>query len=43
LIDDDTKIEGRLEVGSAATVDYRATGGQNIASHIVVRPVGHLH
>jgi hypothetical protein len=43
LIDDDTKIDGRLEVGSAATVDYRSTGGQNIASHIVVRPAGHLH
>ena len=38
LIDDDTKIDGRLEVGSAATVDYRTDGGTNIASRVVVRP-----
>ena len=37
LIDDETKIVGKLEIGSAATVDYRTDGGNNIARHIVVR------
>ena len=37
LIDDQTSIVGRLEVGSAATVDYRTDGARNIARHIVVR------
>jgi hypothetical protein len=43
LIDDETKIVGRLEVGSAATVDYRTDGGNNIASHIVVRSTIRSH
>ena len=38
LIDDTTKCEGRLEVGSIATVDYRTDGGNNIALHVVVQP-----
>jgi hypothetical protein len=38
LIDDTTKCEGRLEVGSVATVDYRTDGANNIAVHIVVQP-----
>ena len=37
-IDDDTKVEGRLEVGATATVDYRTDAGNNIAQHVVVRP-----
>jgi hypothetical protein len=41
MIDDDTKIDGRLEVGAAATVDYRTDGSTNIATHIVVRPAIH--
>lgn len=36
LIDDTTKVEGRLEVGSQATVDYRTDEGNNIATHVVV-------
>jgi hypothetical protein len=43
LIDDQTKIVGKLEVGSAATVDYRTDGGNNIARHIVVRSAIHSH
>ena len=31
LIDDQTRIVGKLEAGSAATVDYRTDGGNNIA------------
>jgi hypothetical protein len=38
LIDDATKVEGRLEVGSVATVDYRTDEGNNIALHVVVQP-----
>jgi hypothetical protein len=37
LIDDTTKVEGRLEVGSNATVDYRTDEGNNIALHVVVQ------
>src|SRR5579859_2017786 len=37
LIDDTTKVEGRLEVGSQAAVDYRTDEGNNIATHVVVR------
>jgi hypothetical protein len=38
LIDDTTKVEGRLEVGAQATVDYRTDDGNNIAIHVVVQP-----
>jgi hypothetical protein len=38
LVDDSTKVEGRLEVGAVATVDYRTDAGNNIALHVVVRP-----
>ena len=38
LIDDTTTVEGRLEVGAHATVDYRTNDGTNIATHVVVQP-----
>ena len=38
LVDDDTKVEGKLNVGSQATVEYRSADGRNIAIHVVVRP-----
>jgi hypothetical protein len=38
LVDDTTKVEGKLEIGSVATVDYRTDGGNNIALHVVVQP-----
>jgi hypothetical protein len=37
LIDDATKIEGKLAVGSVVTVDYRNDGADNIAVHVVVK------
>lgn len=40
MIDDTTKVEGRLEVGSQAVVDYRTDEGNNIATHVVVRSSG---
>jgi hypothetical protein len=42
LIDDATKVEGRLEVGTMATVDYRTDDGNNIALHVVVQPANSL-
>src|SRR5205807_2313299 len=38
LVDDDTKVEGKLKVGSQATVEYRSADGKNIAIHVVVTP-----
>lgn len=36
LVDGDTKVEGRLRIGSQATVEYRSADGKNIAVHVVV-------
>lgn len=38
VIDSNTKIEGKLAIGSHATVDYRAEGQQLVATHVVVLP-----
>jgi hypothetical protein len=38
VINSDTKIEGKLAVGSQATVDYCAEGHQLIATQVVVLP-----
>jgi hypothetical protein len=38
VIDSNTKIEGKLAVGTQATVDYRAEGHQLVATHVVVLP-----
>ncbi len=37
-IDGDTKFEGKLEVGSKATVEYHSKDGINMAVHVVVTP-----
>jgi hypothetical protein len=37
LVDDDTKVDGKLKIGSVATVDYRTDDGNNIAGRVVVR------
>lgn len=36
LLDDDTKMEGKLKVGSHATVEYRSADGKSIAVRVVV-------
>jgi len=36
LIDDKTKMNGKLSVGAHATVDYRSEDGTNIATQIRV-------
>jgi hypothetical protein len=41
LIDDATRIDGKLEIGSTATVDYRSDDGNNIALHVVVQSAIH--
>lgn len=42
LVDDDTKVEGKLQVGSHATVEYRSADRRNIAIHVVVTPASRL-
>src|SRR5690242_21086908 len=42
LVDDDTKVEGKLKIGSQATVEYRSADGKNIAVHVVVKPASAL-
>lgn len=38
LVDDDTRVEGKLKVGSQAAVEYRSADGRNIAIRVVVKP-----
>jgi hypothetical protein len=37
LVDDQTKVEGKLTLGAHATVEYRSNDGKNIAVHVVVK------
>ena len=36
MIDGDTKVEGQLEVGSQAKVEYPSADGRNVAVHVVL-------
>jgi hypothetical protein len=36
LVDDKTKVEGKLAVGAQATVEYRSNEGKNIAVRVIV-------
>jgi hypothetical protein len=38
LVDDKTKVEGKLAVGAQATVEYRSKEGKNIAVRVIVTP-----
>ena len=38
LVDDKTKVEGKLTIGAQAVVEYRSDSGKNIATHVVVTP-----
>jgi len=38
LVDDGTKVEGKLAIGAQALVEYRSDSGKNIAVHVVVAP-----
>lgn len=43
LVDDTTKMEGRLAIGAQAVVEYRTDGGRNLAVHVVVTPASGAH
>lgn len=38
LVDEQTKVDGKLSIGALATVEYRSNGGKNIAIHVVLTP-----
>ena len=38
LVDDKTRVEGKLNVGAEVQVEYRSDEGRNIAVHVVVGP-----
>ena len=42
LVDGNTKVEGKLSIGSQATVEYRSEGGNNVASRVSVIPASGL-
>jgi hypothetical protein len=37
-VDEETKVEGKLAVGSQTTVEYRSDNGVNLAIRVVVTP-----
>jgi hypothetical protein len=39
LMDGNTKVEGKLAVGSKAAVQYKSDSGKNVATVVVVAPV----
>lgn len=41
--DGNTKVEGKLTVGSQATVEYRSDGTTNVALHVVVSPASGMN
>lgn len=43
LVDEQTKVEGKLAVGAQATVEYRSNGGKNIAVHVIVTPASGMN
>jgi hypothetical protein len=43
LVDDSTKMEGKLVVGAKAVVEYRSNGGTNLAVRVVVTPASGAH
>jgi hypothetical protein len=43
LVDDKTKVEGKLSVGAQATVEYRSDAGKNIAVRVTVTPASGMN
>jgi hypothetical protein len=43
LVDDKTKVEGKLDVGAQATVEYRSNADKNIAVHVIVTPTSGMN
>ena len=42
-IESNTRMEGRLAVGSRINVEYRTEGRQLVATHVVVLPASGIH
>jgi hypothetical protein len=42
-IDSDTRMEGKLAVGSRTSVEYRPEGRQLVATNVVVLPASGIH
>ena len=38
LIDGDTEVEGKLQIGSQAAVEYRSVDSKSVAIHFAVAP-----
>ena len=43
MVDDKTKVEGKLAVGAQVTVEYRSNEGKNIAVHVIVTPTSGMN
>ncbi len=43
LVDDKTKVEGKLAVGAQATVEYRSNEGKNIAVRVILTPASGMN
>jgi len=43
MVDDKTKVEGKLAVGAQATVEYRSNEGKNIAIRVIVTPASGMN
>jgi len=43
LVDDKTRVEGKLTIGAEAMVEYRSDSGKNVAVHVVVKPSSGSH
>jgi hypothetical protein len=43
MIDEHTKVEGKLAVGSQASVEYKSDSGKNVATHVVVTQTATLN
>jgi hypothetical protein len=43
MVDDKTKVEGKLAVGAQATVEYRSNEGKNIAVRVIVTPASGMN
>jgi hypothetical protein len=43
MVDEGTKVEGKLSVGAQATVEYRSDAGKNIAVRVIVTPASGLN
>jgi hypothetical protein len=43
MVDDKTKVDGKLSVGAQATVEYRSDAGKNIAVRVIITPASGMN